>query len=68
MMSRVGDIELPVLFLASLLELSSREDHVHPFSFGAEAALTLWEVTTFKVLSEAIEEYSSKDLVGYRQE
>lgn len=49
----------PVLFLASLLELSSREDHVHPSSFGAEAALTLWEVTPLKVLSEAVEEDSS---------
>lgn len=47
------------MFLASLLELSSREDHVHPSSFGAEAALTLWEVTPLKVLSEAVEEDSS---------
>lgn len=61
-------LEVPVLFLALLLELSSCKDHVHYASTSAEASLTLREMSLLEVLYEAVDEDSGEDLASSGQQ
>ena len=65
--TKVG-LEVPVLFLALLLELSSCKDYVHYASTSAEASLTLREMSLLEVLYEAVEEDSDEDLASSGQQ
>ena len=62
-----GCVDVSVLFLALLIKLPCRKDHIHCSSSSTKAALTLREMFSFEVLDEAVEEDSGKNFAHYGQ-